>query len=581
MSGSVAFTHGILLYNNTDLESTCPNGFVIPDHPGDTDIEWVNGTHCAVACISPIYQRSEFDAAQSLVILISWLGFGLIMLNLSSFRVSSPKPMHFLTYYNFRLSALGALVVMVSSTMSAEKRFCRDNATAISSEDGITLCSASAVVSLYSAFGVLLCWGAQIFYIFSVIVMGRRVIDVERGKNFHLLVILGGYSGGANPIRCRILSTESCHLNNVSVSIGLPLMPIALLAAGGNIGYTKGAPICFTTYYSADDPNLDLWCFWVVGAVIAGVSTTMLIVVLVKAIHVLMFLKVKPTLRPIIPFSGSMQPVSSDVSSSAKRSDSGDGNATPVVHGSGEGVCAGSYIAPDETNGVDATSLPPIENATYDTVALEMEAVQSDKSTSRTTRLFGWLHGAVKVVPAMASKAPAGHRYQSKSSSDDDVNSQSSRDGADFTMSVAERVRVLAPPLMLSTAYLVMTVGANYGRFAFYESSEQRHNVFNRWIQCIFENYYNNYTADLEASDSVDSADYFDMDARQEFAYAVCDVEPQGTLSKAAIVWFLISMIGHPFVIGIIFMKREYVWNLMCPSDQLQGPATPSSLWLW
>ncbi len=159
-----------LVYNTTGLENVCPISFVIPDNPLDPDVEWVNGTLCAVGCLSSATARDDFYDGQMLIDCLAFLGFVGIAINIASYRVAR-KRVNYLTFYTMLFPMFGAVFNILTSFQDVESRFCRDNATALTSKDGLTVCSATAVVSIYTTMGTILCWGFQSAHLFNLIVL--------------------------------------------------------------------------------------------------------------------------------------------------------------------------------------------------------------------------------------------------------------------------------------------------------------------------------------------------------------------------------------------------------------------------
>jgi len=187
----VTLPAGVSFYNTTGLETQCPYGFVIPDHPSDPDIEWIEGTNCAIACISPVYTREQYVGGQYLIDFIAWVGFIVIIVNLLSHRVSARKPMHYLKLYHIAFAAITTMMNMLQSLMPIEKRYCRDNANGYTGRDGVNLCTSHAVVIIYLAVCIMTCWTVQIWVIFSAIVLGQSARDAATEKSTHLYLVFG------------------------------------------------------------------------------------------------------------------------------------------------------------------------------------------------------------------------------------------------------------------------------------------------------------------------------------------------------------------------------------------------------
>jgi hypothetical protein len=187
----VALPDSLSFYNTTGLDASCPYGFVIPDHPSDPDTEWVEGTNCAIGCISPVYERSKYVGGQYLIDFIAWCGFILICVNLLSHRVSTRKPVHYLKLFNLALAMVATVINMITSFFPVEDRFCRDNANGITGRDGINFCTFSSVLLIYVTIGTMICWTIQILVLFNSIVLNQSPNDAARDKPNFMFIIFG------------------------------------------------------------------------------------------------------------------------------------------------------------------------------------------------------------------------------------------------------------------------------------------------------------------------------------------------------------------------------------------------------
>jgi len=345
-------------------------------------------------------------------------------------------------------------------------------------------------------------------------------------------------------------------------NVVLPLIPLVILVGSGNLGYTKGSPTCFNNQVS-DDPDLDIWVFWVVAAVIGGVASICLVFVLWKAISLVMFSKIDPTVKPAISISAAYHVASSDAISyqdvesdqavsSVTASQSrphivrSDGNAGEV-HGDG-GVTSGA-------NGSDGSNYSP-KSKTGGTLYLELSSSFRSSVVGSSAKVHP-IQGA--SVTSYTTNVASSSQELARDSADEE------REGDDYlSRSVLVRVRRLVPGMLFAAVYLVMAIGALYARFLLHHNGDRNWNVFQTWIQCIFENFYDGYTTEIEFSDDFSTDSYFDIEARQQFAYETCGFAPKGSVKFAAIVWFFVSIFGHPIVISLIYMKWAGLLRLLC-----------------
>ena len=390
----------------------------------------------------------------------------------------------------------------------------------------------------------------------------------------------------------------------------LPAIPTIILIASGNIGYRKGGSACFTNQV-ADDNNLDMWCYWVVAGVMAGISFLMLIGIFWKAFKVIVFAKIDPSTRPKIPFSGNMRPESSNASSFA--GDSADDSKPSSGTATASGVSEFPAGSPKDMNGVPML-ITDMERGTGSGVRLGGDVPEGERPYRVHAQVAAGMSVAGPSADSNTNSSSAGANTGSGSGSKGEVtlsgssssaksfgmseflgsifaprsskvvpgptielpdtntkpggkrgNGTTEIDGDDFVVSAIARTKVLMAPLIFSIGYLCLVVGTLYARFSLYENYDHRWTIFSTWIQCIFENYYNIYTSNLEVTGAgnADIEEYYDAELRQEFAYGVCGEAPRSTVSFAAIVWFFISVFGYPLWVGLVYMKPKFLWFLI------------------
>lgn len=587
------FTHpDHVAYNLTGYEDICPTGFVVPDNPSDPDIEWVNGTNCAVACISPVTNRETFSDGQAMVTLFGYLGFFGLMFLLLTYKVSS-KEMHYLTYYNVKF-ALGATIFTIfQSFQTVEDRFCRDNANAISNRDGFVLCNVQATVAIYVSMGVVVCWAAQLAHVFNLIVLQKTEAQANLLKPYYEVVI-----------------------------IGMPMIPTLILLCSGNIGYAKGTSSCFVNQ-TAENVNLDVWCFWVVDAVLGGISFVLLSAVFGKAITVIVFSGVQRRRRQssvVLPHelaswhhsSSDDYPMSQSVGYSYSNGVSvrvgslvqtqqlqtsvepavpvgslgsvggGCGHEPPELGGVQEREPSlATEVRPDRCSDIpcDAPDLQQSDDCEQGNIGENSEGIlASSEQTVRAaeppvTSNTVTVHWSNRVVPAVASNwsrddsfadgSMKSNRLVSGSGFDAStgrgVRESGVREGEDFSNQMMKRVKVLAAPLAFSAVYLGMVTGGLFARFSLYVNYHHRLEVFNDWVGCIFEHFFNIYSDQLSPGQ-----DYYDTEARQQFAYDACGTSPASGLSIGVVIWFFFCIFGYPVIISIMFMKRANLKKLCC-----------------
>ena len=214
------------MYNNTGLEYVCPLGFVIPDHPQDSQIEWIAGSNCAVACISPVVNYSTFMKGIVLKTILVWSGSIAVLFNWCTSKMANGgnSSLKLLTFSLLVMCFIGSSISAIISFIPTEAVLCRDNANSYTQQQGISACVIDAISNIYTGVGAVMAWFMFAINAFLMLVLGRK----EPEKEFKWYYITMIYI--------------------------FPLIPVVGLLSEGVVGYGKGNPACFT--YTS---NLDLW----------------------------------------------------------------------------------------------------------------------------------------------------------------------------------------------------------------------------------------------------------------------------------------------------------------------------------
>lgn len=119
-------------YNATeygDYEPKCPNGFVVPEHPDDENVQWVDGTACASACRSRVWEDHEWRAYDKFA--AAFPAAGAIFSFVTLFYLIITREVH-----NYYLAFIYTLINLTASLKSIQfyrsgdidERMCYDNA---------------------------------------------------------------------------------------------------------------------------------------------------------------------------------------------------------------------------------------------------------------------------------------------------------------------------------------------------------------------------------------------------------------------------------------------------------------------
>ena len=140
----------------------CPSVFVIPDDPTDKDIEWVNGTTCAIGCRTPVWTKQEWFIMDTIGNVFTYVGvpMDVIVIITWSFNKEKRKKQYFVLTFAI-CSLLVQITMMYTGVTSLEKNFCRSNAVYIQSSDGFTLCNFQSIITSFGILGGGISWTLQ------------------------------------------------------------------------------------------------------------------------------------------------------------------------------------------------------------------------------------------------------------------------------------------------------------------------------------------------------------------------------------------------------------------------------------
>ena len=223
----------------------CPQGFVVPEHPDDARVTWVEGTGCAVACRYPLYTADEWNQFLLTTQVTSWVSFTLIGYLIINFLTSKKKRKEYLVICFSILSFLATLPFCIFVFFSFSSFFCYDNAIQIDFHDGFTACSFQTIAITYGGLGTIYSYCALTIDLYIKLVVGFR--DGTSNHKFILIIIV----------------------------LTLPLISVIYILVKKKYGFLGNTPLCFI--FGGEDVDMDAFFY---PLLIAG-SIGLLVMVLV------------------------------------------------------------------------------------------------------------------------------------------------------------------------------------------------------------------------------------------------------------------------------------------------------------
>ena len=285
---------GSIQYNTSGLEDNCPDGFVLPDNPGDPDVEWISGTSCAVACADNITFNTEMFF--TFIVVLSELLIIFLILTFISSSMLDKKRVNYMTVSSIGFSLFSTTVMCINTWEPLDKKFCRDNATGLTQDDGLSFCVFQAAVIPYCGLAMVICWGGQVLNIFCATILN-------------------------------IPNTLSTYKRWYILSMTLvPLIPVIHFASHGYLGYKKGYLFCFQPDSAPIDS--DIWSIHLIFATVCIVSWILLFIVIHKGFSLykspaLRSGKTKYTVMPSDPVVSDINGNGDEIKNSPNRSPGG------------------------------------------------------------------------------------------------------------------------------------------------------------------------------------------------------------------------------------------------------------------
>lgn len=585
------------VYNMTGIEGACPKGFLFPDNPDDPDNEWINGTLCAVACLSPI-NSEEYYRLQTFVLSgITWVGSVCIVLLALTMFVTRADRKNYIIYATIFMSALPTLYTLAITFVPQEKHFCRDNTNAITGEDGFyNSCAVQSFINIYSALGLVFVWVLQMWDVFKNVVYGKTEKLVNHKTACCILIYL------------------------------MPLLPCIVVFNRGHQGYNKGNPTCWTNRASGDF-DMIIFLFIFVSAVIS------LFLFLPVLRNVLLLLSVN-VYYPDITHVG---PESSTANISLRMPS--QYLVVPAQNRDGDNHNGAGYIGLNQAGGDGKVSDEPadrtdtendcgflrdsfrnhqivsVEDRDFSDVELSNRNLDGDNNaglgmfagealgleTSRSVAsadtansevsVYGLINnlfqlivrGNARVSMSMVANASdraagsivgvdsggtgsghelaGGERNEAIYESENNLPAIITKNKlVMYSLNLTKRLKVLKRTLLFVAAFVICAFGLWIGRLVVYFNSKKSFKYFDIWIECIFDSYFDGYSDALDQGVIVGS--YDDLGHRDSYAREVCGEQPEHVTYWVLGVWFFFAAFGNSWFVSAAYLRWSDISRL-------------------
>lgn len=160
------------------IEKICPKGFVLPEHPDNPRVQYVDLSlsECAFSCVShPRYTSEEYAWLFNIRFWSCCFSGLLALVAISLWCMEADKLNHnfFVIVYGVNLIVAGFVLTLVYIP-DREKRFCEDNATPAYDHPSVA-CSIEGFWITF-CFGVMcVCWCCQSYVLYDRIVLGPKL----------------------------------------------------------------------------------------------------------------------------------------------------------------------------------------------------------------------------------------------------------------------------------------------------------------------------------------------------------------------------------------------------------------------
>ena len=274
-------------------------------------------------------------------------------------------------------------------------------------------------------------------------------------------------------------------------------------------------PACFT-YRS----NLDLWYVFLVFTIVGVMGSLLFWTVFIKSSYLLI------------------------------RSRHAGKKIVPLYH---ETAQSSAYSVSDASTAFASTRTPQeitnsVESGNGIALSDTPESLESQTQTEGNGQSQGQAQASISIVN---SEVP-----DTASSVDEDEKTNWS--------AYYQRLETLQQPLLFILVFAVSIYGTCEARWHLYATRHQSDVLFDQWTDCMFDQFYNGYTATLNTSSVTYTSDFLSEESRTYWAHYVCGGSPPSLVQKYEILWFYVGIFGHPLVAALIFLKPKNVQKFCC-----------------
>ena len=123
------------------------------------------------------------------------------------------------------------------------------------------------------------------------------------------------------------------------------------------------------------------------------------------------------------------------------------------------------------------------------------------------------------------------------------------------TSEYLERVKVLRAPITFVAIYSINVISSLFLRAEAYTGQQKKTDLFNKWTNCMFENFYANY-------DALFPDDYYNEAKRNAFAQSICTASPSDGYNPTLVNIVSLAVFACSIYISLIFCKPELCFAL-------------------
>jgi len=418
--------------NDNDYEPSCPTGFVIPDDPDDSAVNYVpdSSSACAIACKAPVFTVSEYSRMIRFSNNGPRIGLPLVVFLLIVWMLDETRRKQYLIIIFNVITLILAIQCVYMSTIPFEKKFCKSNAVMMSSSDGFTACNVQSFTMLYFTLAEALTWG---------------LIAVD----LYLKILTK-------------VDTNKLWIYYISIIFLLPIIPVIIQASKNQYGY-YGLTFCLTG-------DLGLPIFVIPIFVITTIGTVLMICVIIKIIQTAKNTKVAPIRKKsyVVPID------QNTVNKSVLKSRSNDSTMK---------IATGSDKISKSFDNDDSKSTAVIELATLTTTT----TIANTPIASNVEKNKG--SDAVVALSNTLNLEEMGLANPSKGKTYEDMKALTSPPTRKSLMKLNIPWKMIRSSFIFVTVYSFVWFTIFFLKFQTYFQQRQNKNSFIDWTECVFKYY--------------------------------------------------------------------------------------------